>query len=225
MSDLENFLEQDETETAEVEAATVETETVVTEPEAPTAPEETEPPEAPDTIAMSAYMGLKSENKELKAAIDNLQRSFNQQQPQTEQAPDFWENPEEALARERRINKMTASESAARWVKPDYQDKRAHFDQMIAANPMLDAQAMAALDDPRVDFAQFVYDTASQDLELRQHGGIDEMIAAKVAEVEKKLREEYESKHDVSPSMVGVRSSAAPSAGDDFATLDDILNG
>lgn len=225
--DLDNFLEdgieaepEQQTEVvAEVEAD--EPETVETE-EAPTASiEETKEP-APETVPLSALMGIKSENKELKAQLEALKA---QAQPKEEidifDNPDGFKNEVLTTAQQMALNaKFEMSEMLVRDKHDDYDQKAEQFEQMVKADPSLYYQ-MIQSPNP----AKYVYDHVSKVEKMSQFENIDAYESAMREKIRAEIMAEFETKpaNKVPPSMVDVRSTSAPKASDMSVSLDDIL--
>jgi len=226
--ELEEFLndelgeETNEETTEDVvteEEETPKTETVDKEEEAPTAPEDEAKPEdkTPETMPMSAFMGIKSENKELKQQLENLKNS-TPQQPKEE--PDFFENPDETLAQHRQQIRNETSELIARDKYDDFEEKAQRFGEMLQENPALLAQM-----NTQYNPAEFVYQTATKDMQLQEIGSIEDYKAKLDAEYAEKIKA-FETKAntaEIPPSMVDVRSTAGSKAPVSNNLLDEIF--
>jgi len=232
---LEEFLEQEISEetieevaeevTTEIEE-TPQPETVENE-EAPTASiEETNrEDEKPETIAMSAFMGVKSENKELKERIANLQ-----QQPKPKEDVDIFEEPEKfknnviTEAQQIALNsRFETSEMIMQDKHGDYDEKADKFEQMVKNNAPLYNQLISSKNP-----AKFIYDHVVKTEKMNQFDNIeDHETAIRAEERAKVLAEIAESnkgeKSEVPPSMVDVRSSTATKAAASSNLLDEIF--
>lgn len=179
--------------------------TGVEDPQAaqPTEPTEAVPPTA-DQLPRDVYEPLKAvrnENRELKQQLEALQQQFARQQAsqvQPEPTVDFWENPNEAMARSAReaaqaairefqqaqqVERINASEARAKAAHTDYDDAFRAFQQAVQANPSL-AQQMTMAEDP----AEFAYSKGKAALTLQQVGSIDELIKAERAKWEAEVK-------------------------------------
>lgn len=166
-------------------------------------PEEPEPsvsptPEEPK-LDHAALIGERRRRQEAEQRLEQLQAQLQQQQP-TQPAPgahpvfgappDRWENPEgydqwlvnvaAAAAEERathavQTNRIYTSAVAARAKYADYAEAHAVFGDMVQSNPAL-FQQMVNAPDP----AEFCYQTAKTEMEIRQYGGIDKLVEARV---------------------------------------------
>lgn len=159
------------------------------------APAQTEP-----QLDHAALIGERRRRQEAEDRIRALEQHFTslQQQPQQQAPqgpPDRWEDPDGydqwLIAQAANYAGQTARAEAqtafttqriqsaaneARARHPDYVEKIGVFEQMAALNPML-WQEMAQAPNP----ADYAYNTARIQLEISQHGGIDGLIAARVA--------------------------------------------
>lgn len=177
--------------------------TGVEEPKAETPEAEAVPPTA-DQLPRDVYEPLKAvrnENRELKQQIEALQQQFARQQAsqmQPEPTVDFWENPNEAMARSAReaaqaaireyqqaqqVERLNASEARAKAAHTDYDDAFRAFQQAVQANPSL-AQQMTMAEDP----AEFAYSKGKAAMTLQQVGSIDELIKAERAKWEAEVK-------------------------------------
>ena len=214
--------------------------TGVEEPAQPE-PNEAGPPPA-DQLPREVYEPLKAvrnENRELKQQIEALQRQFamQQQQPaQPEQPVDFWENPNEAMARSAReaaqaaireyqqqqtMERINASEKAARDRHADYDDAFRAFHQAAQANPAL-IQQMTSESDP----AEFAYKKGKTALQLEQVGSIDELIAAERAKWEQEARAAIPQPAQTFPQTTATDGSVGARSGPAWSgppTIDDLL--
>ena len=174
--------------------------------EAPTEPAEAVPPTA-DHLPKEVYEPLKAvrnENKELKQQLEALrqqQEAFQQQvqrqQPQAAE-PDWWENPDAAMQamlekfgdqivqrfqQQQQMERINASETAARARHDDYGDAFQAFQKAAMANPAL-VQQMSAAADP----AEFAYAKGKSALELERYGSVDELLKAERAKWEAEVK-------------------------------------
>jgi len=231
---LEEFLNEelgeeiDEETTEEVateEEETPETETVEEEGEAPTAPEDDAKTEdkAPETIAMSAFMGLKRENQELKQQNNALKQPENKEDVDIFEDPEKFKNNVITEAQQIALNsRFETSEMIMQDKHDDYDAKAVKFEQMVEKDPSLYNQLVT-----KRNPAKFIYDTVVKTEKLSKVDNIDAYeseiaeLKAKLAEVEKGNKPVEE----VPPSMVDVRSDLAPKVEDQVDSLDAILNG
>jgi len=233
---LEEFLKQElaeevepdeviETETDE-ETLEAETETAANE-EAPAAPIE-EPKreeEKPETMPMSAFMGIKSENKELKAQLQTLQ-----QQSKPKEDVDIFEEPEKfknnviSEAQQIALNsRFETSEMIMQDKHSDYDEKAEKFEQIVAKDPSLYNQLITSKNP-----AKFIYDHVVKTEKMSKFDNIEDHEAAIRAEEREKVLAEIAAsnegkKAEVPPSMVDVRSSTATKATKPGNFLDEIF--
>jgi hypothetical protein len=172
--------------------------------------------------------------REYEARLAQLQQP--QFQPQQQGIPDRWEDPEgydryliaqaSALAEERAMHavqtqRIYSSAVAARAKYADYGDAHAVFGEMVQQNPML-FQQMVTAPDP----AEFAYQTAKTEMEIRQYGGIDKLVQARVqAELAKAQTPAPAPTPSIPDTLADAQSARGSSAASAFTvpSLDDIL--
>lgn len=159
---------------------------------APPAPQETEGhiPVAALKDERSKRQALEAELNQLRAQIAQQQQPALQAQPTVQGPPDRWEDPEgydrwligQAAEQARseavqavQMQRIEASAMRARSKYPDYAEKHQVFGEMLNQNPALFDRMMQA-EDP----AEFAYAQAKTEVELRQYGGIDALVEARV---------------------------------------------
>jgi hypothetical protein len=170
------------------------------EPEAepPAASAPPAPQEEPGHIPIAALRDERSKRQALEGEVAQMRQMLErfqqtQQQPapvQDQGPPDRWEDPEgydqwlvsraAAAAREEAINaynyqRIETAAAQFRVDKPDYADVVAVFGQMTQTNPGL-IQQMQSAPNP----AEFAYNTAKLELEIREHGSIDALVEARL---------------------------------------------
>lgn len=203
------------------------------EPEAEQ-PEEPEagPPPA-DQLPKDVYEPLKAvrnENKELKEAIAAMQAQmaqFQQKPAQAEPEVDFWDNPSAVMAREAKqaaqiairefqqqqtMERINASETAAKGKYADYGDAFSAFQQAASANPVL-IQQMTGASDP----AEFAYKTGKRAMELEQVGSLDALIAAERAKWEAEAKAAIPVPQQTFPSTTAADGSVGSRSGPTWA--------
>lgn len=167
------------------------------EPQAEPVEPDAGPPPA-DHLPRDVYEPLKAvrnENRELKERLAAMERQF-QQQPQQppEMPPAFWDDPDKAIEarvaqaaemaiqryqQQQTMERINASEAAAKGRHADYEDAFRAFQQAAQANPTL-IQQMTSESDP----AEFAYKTGRRAMDLEQVGSLDALIAAERAKWE-----------------------------------------
>lgn len=164
-------------------------ETVAEEP----APQVASPATQEPPLDHAALIGERRRRQEAEDRIRALEEQFaklQQPSPQPEGPPDLWEDPEgydrylfeqAAMVAEERamhaVQQQRIYESAirARSKYADYDAAHATFGEMVQANPGLFQQMVSA-----VDPAEFAYTTAKTEMEIRQYGGLDKLVEARV---------------------------------------------
>lgn len=215
--------------------------------EPPKEPEvKAEPPKEPVKLPeeysakeRAAFAALADERRKRQA----LERQLQEQQQKKEEKP-FFEDPEGALARQRkeledRINyvtlstKVQTSESIARSRHQDYDEKFAVFNQMVQEAPQLAEQAFASPDP-----AEFAYKTAKMQKDLQDAGGLEQMKAKMEAELRAKIKADIEAELKKRDEELQRQKSELPGSLTDIPSkgvnrpvwggptaLDDILKG
>lgn len=172
------------------------------QPEA-TQAEEAEPvPPTGDQLPKDVYEPLKAERQkrqELQMQLEALQQQIaRQNQAPPPEVPEFWDNPDAAFeARFERfgsqlmqqfkmqqdMERINASEVAAKGKYADYGESFGAFQQAANANPALIDQ-MKAAPDP----AEFAYKTGKRAMDLEKVGSLDELLKAERAKWEAELK-------------------------------------
>lgn len=194
------------------------------------------PQEAP--LDHAALIGERRRRQEAEARIEALEKQFAQfQQPQAQPQqpqgpPDRWEDPEgydawlvqqAAQAAQTQaiqaVQQQRIYESAvrARGKYADYGEAHEVFGQMAQRNPALFEQMLQSADP-----AEFAYTQAKSEMEIRQFGGIDALVAAKVAEA---LKTQTPAPQAIPDTLADAQSARGSATGDGFTvpSLDDIL--
>lgn len=139
-----------------------------------------------------ALIGERRRRQEAEAEIERLrtQAAPLAVQPQPQGLPDRWEDPEGydqyliakagAIAQEQAVHavqtqRIYQSALNARAKYADYGDAHAVFGEMVQSNPGLFHQMLHSPDP-----AEFAYTTAKTEMEIRQYGGIDKLVEARV---------------------------------------------
>lgn len=160
--------------------------------EQPVAAESVSPTPVEPTLEHPALLGERRRRQEaedrLKALEAELQTMRQAPAPTVPDVPaDFWDNPEAyieakaaalAEAKATQIYQQQIISRSINRVKGKYEDFDAAtkaFGDMILRNPDLYEQMLAA-DEP----AEFAYNQAKTELEMRQHGSLDALIKARV---------------------------------------------
>lgn len=189
-----------ETEVVEAEVETPEVETPAVTPEVET-PKDS-PPESEENIET-----LKGQIKafEVKAADETRKRQHYQQQfeaaqkqAQTQEKPDAFAQPDEAIAHaiagvEQRFQNqlLNMSEQGAKARHEDFEAmSELFFNKMAMENPALQAEALT-----QVDPYEFIYTSAKNQVELEQItelGGVDAMRESIREELRAELKAELE---------------------------------
>lgn len=166
-------------------------------------PETEQEPVPPTELPKEEYTALRAvrdENKELKQQLEAMRQQFaSQSQPQQPaETPDFWEDPNRAFEarfeqfgtrlmqqfkQEQQVERIEASEQAAKAKYDDYGDAFGHFQQAVSVNPAL-IQQMQAASDP----AEFAYKTGKHAMELEKVGSLDSLLAQERAKWEAEAR-------------------------------------
>lgn len=195
-------------ETVEAVAEVAETPEVAEEPKGPQrddkgrfAPkgekaEDASPASPEPTLDHPALLGERRRRQELEQRLADMEARLAQpaaqpvQQHQEQGPPDRWEDPEgydqylieraTKAAEERALHAMqtqrlTASANEARGKYQDYDDAINVFGELIQNQPGL-YERMLQSPNP----AEFAYTNAKTEMELRQHGGLDALVKAKV---------------------------------------------
>lgn len=171
------------------------------EPQPEQAAEEVTPTNPIPDDQFKGYLTEKRKRQELERQIADMQAQFSQfqaQQRSPEPEPDFWDNPQQAIASQvqqairqameeqqhmQQVERINASEAAARAKYDDYGDAFSAFQQAAMANPAL-IQQMTRESDP----AEFAYRKGKTALQLEQVGSIDELIRNERAKWEQEAR-------------------------------------
>lgn len=164
------------------------------------APKETgvkeEGPPPSESVPVKALQDERRKRQELEQQIALLQQQA--QQPQPQQPPEFWSNPDGALdarleqfgskliqqfQQQQRIERINASEAEARVKYADYGDAFSAFQQAAQMNPTL-IQRMQMAENP----AEFAYQTGKRSMELEKVGSLDELLKAERAKWEAEVK-------------------------------------
>jgi len=241
------------TEAVEAQAAPVEE--VTTEP-AETPAVEAEPESSPpeESWTKTAVLDERhkrqeleqqlNEAKQMMAQYEGYLKGLNPQQPAEQAKPDFWTDPEAAIAatteslkqefsqeveqikRTQRDQMLTASESMVAQNFEDFPEVKAHVEALIKTNPAVIQQQMAL--NPNHPWLA-VYQFGKKDMALQTVGDIDAYKASVRAEVEAELKAEMEASNEkagkVPTSLVNQSSKGSVKAGDwaGPTSLDSIL--
>jgi hypothetical protein len=155
------------------------------------------PQEETGNIPIAALKDERSKRQTLESEVAQLREQLNRlQQPQPtvqaepQEAPDQWEDPDgyrdwliqtarneagQAAIQAFNYQRIQTDAAQFRADKPDYEAVIAQFGTMAQSNPGLIEQMQQAASP-----AKFAYDTAKLELEIRQHGGIDGLIEARL---------------------------------------------
>lgn len=175
---------------------------VETPPETDLSAEPVPPTEQAKGLPPEEFAALKDERRKrqaMEAELADMRAQFaRMQQPQPEQPPEFWDNPDAAMQarleqfgdtllqrfeQKQQVERINASEAQARLKYADYDDAFHAFRQAVQANPAL-AQQMTQASDP----AAFAYQKGKTALELERVGSIDELLKAERAKWEAEAR-------------------------------------
>jgi hypothetical protein len=232
-------------ETAEVEQPETVAETPAERPRGPDGKfiAKGETPEAPAEVASpaaeepkldhAALIGERRRRQALETELEQLKAQLAQPQQQpVGQAPaappepwdegyDQWLIKEAAkAAREEATNavqqhRIYTSAVAARGRHEDYDAAHAVFGDMVQANPSLFHQMLGAADP-----AEFAYQAAKTEMEIRQYGGIDKLVEARVA-----ARLAQPAPQPIPDTLADAQSARGSTATGGFhvPTLDEIL--
>lgn len=175
-------------------------ETGVETPTAEEAAEPVPPTEQSDRLPRDVYEPLKAirnENQELKARLAAIEAMQTRQQPQPPPV-DFWDDPQTFMdsrlnqlgeqllqqwEQKQQIQRLNASEEAAKARHADYNEAYVAFEQAVQLNPRL-AYELAQAPDP----GEFAYQRGKTALEIQRVGSIDELRAQVRAELEAEAR-------------------------------------
>lgn len=144
------------------------------------------------------YLTEKRKRQELEAQIAAMQQQMAQfQQPPTE-LPDFWQDPQTVIKQEvnqavgqaltqwqqqQEVQRINASEAAAKAKYPDYDEAFGAFRQTVAADPELARQMMAAPDP-----GEFAYQKGKAAITLSSVGSLEAYEAQLRAKWEAELK-------------------------------------
>lgn len=156
------------------------------------------PAQEESNVPVKALQEERRKRQELEQQIAAMQAQFAlQKQPQTP-VPEFWDDPQGFMAKQleqhteqviqrfqqqQTMERINASETAAKARHSDYDDAFRAFQQAAQANPSL-IQQMTSASDP----AEFAYSKGKTALELERVGSIDELLAQKRAEWEAEVK-------------------------------------
>lgn len=167
------------------------------------APAEPVPPTEQQGLPKEEFAALKDERRKRQALEQQVadmaaQFATMQRQAPQEQPADFWEDPNTFLEtrldqfgnqliqrwqQQAQVERISASEAAAKAKYADYEDAFHAFRQAVEANPSL-AQQMASNPEP----AEFAYTKGKLAMELTRVGSIDELLKAERAKWEQEAR-------------------------------------
>lgn len=147
------------------------------------------PTEPTGQLPPAEYAALKDERRKRQELERKLEGILAQQQQQPQAPPpDFWDDPNsfmahmrqemqkellQSLRQEQQIERLDASEAAAKAKYSDYDEAFAAFQQAVQLNPRL-AQELASVSDP----GEYAYSKGKAALALEQYGSIDALLAA-----------------------------------------------
>ena len=186
----------------------------------------------------AALIGERRRRQALEAELEQLRQQYAQpvqQAPEQQAIPDRWEDPEgydrylisqaSAIAHEQathafQTQRIYQSAVAARGKYADYGDAHAVFGEMVQQNPGL-FQQMVNAPDP----AEFAYTTAKTEMEIRQYGGIDALVQARVQAELAKAQPAPAPTPTIPDTLADAQSARGSSAAQPFTvpSLDDIL--
>lgn len=150
-----------------------------------------EAPPASDQLPQAEFAALKDERRKRQEAerrLEAIEAQLQLQKPPAAPPPSFWDDPDAAMAhmrqemrtellqalkQEQQIERMDASENAAKAKYQDYPEAFAAFQQAVQYNPRL-AQELATAPDP----GEYAYSKGKAALALEQYGSIDDLLAA-----------------------------------------------
>ena len=168
-------------------------------PKAEAKPEAPKPPPQEMNEKERAAFAAAADERRKRQALEQELAQLRAQQPQkpAEPAKTFWDNPDEALAKERQERqgeyiqmKLGMSEMMARQRYPDFEEKLNTFKAVAGNNPAL-VQAWLAAPDP----GEYLYKFARNHQELQQLGGLDQMRKKIEADTAAKVRAEVEAEY------------------------------
>lgn len=170
------------------------------EPETPAA-EPVPPTEQTNQLPKEEYTALRAirdENRELKNRLAAIERQ-QAQKPEPQQPPvDFWDDPQSFMdqrfsqmgqtllqqwEQKQQVQRINASEDAAKAKYADYDEAYEAFAQAVQANPRL-AVELAQASDP----GEFAYAKGKTALEIQRVGSVDELRKQIRAELEAEAR-------------------------------------
>jgi hypothetical protein len=211
---------------------------VVVEPVPPTEPSNQLPPA--EYAALRDERRKRQEAEQRAAAIEahyaQLARQQQAQQPQ-QPRPEFWDNPEQYLQSEfahfgerliqqmeqkQQIERINASEQAAKSKYADYSDAYQAFEQAVQLNPRL-AYELAQAPDP----GEFAYSKGKTALAIQNTGSIDALRAQIRAEIEAEARAAFNPAPVRLPSTTAADGSVGARTGPAWSgptPIDDILS-
>lgn len=148
-------------------------------------------PPASDQLPQAEFAALKDERRKRQEAerrLEAIEAQLQLQKPPAAPPPSFWDDPDAAMAhmrqemrtellqalkQEQQIERMDASENAAKAKYQDYPEAFVAFQQAVQYNPRL-AQELATAPDP----GEYAYSKGKAALALEQYGSIDDLLAA-----------------------------------------------
>jgi hypothetical protein len=186
-------------------------------------PAEPVPPTEPtDRLPQAEYAALRDERRKRQELEQRLQALETQRlhaaQPKAPDV-DFWDDPQTFLAKQfdqfsdqmmqrftakQQVERLDASEAAARSKYPDYDEKFEAFHQAVQLNPKL-AQELARASDP----GEFAYSRGKTALEIEKAGSIDALIQSERAKWEAEMRAVIQPTATLPPTTAGDSSVGA----------------
>lgn len=195
-------------------------------------PAPADPAPAEPQLDHAALIGERRRRQEAEQQLEQLRAQYAQpqQQPAPQSPPDRWEDPEGydqwligQAARQAEQRAMQAvqqqriydSAVRARAKHEDYDTAHAVFGEMVQANPAL-FQRMLGEADP----AEFAYNAAKTEMDIRQYGGLDKLVEARVAA---RLAEAQPAAPSIPGTLADAQSARGSTASLHVPTLDEIL--
>jgi hypothetical protein len=199
------------------------------------------PTEQSNQLPPAEYAALKDERRkrqDLEQRLQAMEQQFRQPAPQQQPQPpvDFWDDPQSFMdarlnqlgeqlltqwEQKQQVQRINASEEAAKAKYPDYPDAYNAFEQAVQLNPKL-AYELAQAPDP----GEFCYSRGKTALEIQRVGSIDELRNQIRAELEAEARAIVAPVRPVLPSTTAADGSVGARTGPAWAgprSIDDIL--
>jgi hypothetical protein len=194
---------------------------------APPAPQE-------PTLDHAALIGERRRRQDAEERYRVLEERLNKLETPAQPAPELWDDPDayfnhrltgvmpqltEQIKAELRADRIRESATEARSKYQDYDQAIDVFHEIAAQNPAL-YQQMEMARDP----AEFAYSKAKSELEIRQHGGLDGLIEARVKAALEKAQPAPVQTPPVPDTLADAQSARGSSAETlHIPTFDEIL--